>query len=59
MLNEARRHDGVTYMSGDALALPLAHRSRDGLYATPDYTGEMSVEAIYSNLLNTAAPARR
>jgi SAM-dependent methyltransferase len=29
MLNEARRHDGVSYMNGDALALPLADRSRD------------------------------
>jgi len=29
----------------------------DGVYATPDYTGEMFVEAIYQDLLNTAAPS--
>lgn len=27
----------------------------DGVYATPDYTGEMFVEAIYRDLLNTVA----
>jgi glyoxylase-like metal-dependent hydrolase (beta-lactamase superfamily II) len=29
----------------------------DGVYATPDYTGEMFVEAIYRDLLNPAAPS--
>jgi glyoxylase-like metal-dependent hydrolase (beta-lactamase superfamily II) len=28
----------------------------DGVYATPDYTGEMFVEAIYRDLLNISAP---
>ena len=27
----------------------------DGVYATPDYTGQMFVEAIYRDLLNTVA----
>lgn len=31
----------------------------DGVYARPDYTGEMFVEAIYGDLLNTAATSRR
>jgi hypothetical protein len=31
----------------------------DGLYATSDYSGEMFVEAIYRDLLTTAAPSRK
>ena len=30
----------------------------DGLYATPEYTGAMFVEAIYKDLQRTASSAR-
>lgn len=59
MLNEARRHDGVTYMSGDALALPLADRSRDlvALITTLEFVSDRHPDR--SDLKRLARLARR